>query len=375
VLWLLTAACGRTGTVQQANVRGEQLTSICGTGEEKAAPPSGISKLDAASARLSGAGSTFVGPLMSVWINEFQNAQGVQVVYQGVGSGAAIEQISAQAIDFGATDAPMTDEELAAARGGAIVHIPLIFGAVAPAYHVAGQETGLRFTGELLGKIFAGQVTHWNDPELTSLNPDADLPPTPITVVHRSDSSGTTAIWTDFLTKTSPSWVQALGGADKSTGREVAWPVGSVGTGNEGVSVVVNRTEGALGYVELTYALSHGLQVGLVKNRAGNFIQPCVETVTASAKDFPFPPDLRFSLTDPPGANAFPITGATWALVYENQADERKAKTLVNFLVFVIDEGQTKARLHNYAPLSLSVRSLAIDQIKKIKVNGVPLAR
>jgi phosphate transport system substrate-binding protein len=310
-----------------------------------------------------------------VWSNEFHGREGAQVKYQSIGSGGGIQGISAGTVDFGASDTPMTEEELASARGGEILHAPLVFGAVVPAYHITGQKTPLNFTGEVLGKIFAGRITKWNDPELTALSPTADLPSIPIALIHRSDSSGTTAIWTDYLTKTSPSWVQALGGSDKSAGKEVAWPVGNVGKGNEGVSAVLKHTEGALGYVELTYALSNGLQVGFVKNKAGHFIQPCVETVTAAAKDFPIPADLRFSLTDPPGEHAFPITGTTWALVYANQKDEKKATTLVNFLIWVVDDGQTKTRLHNYAPLSLDLRALAIDQIKKIRVNGRPVAQ
>jgi phosphate transport system substrate-binding protein len=286
-----------------------------------------------------------------------------------------VARISAGQVDFGASDSPMTDAELGAAKGGAVLHIPLVFGAVVPAYHLTGQKSGLRFTGELLGKIFAGRITKWNDPELTALNPQAKLPATPILVVHRSDSSGTTAIFTDYLTKTSPSWVEELGGEDKSRGRDVAWPVGNPGKGNEGVSTVLNENEGALGYVELTYALSNGLQVGFVKNRAGHFIQPCVETVTAAARDTAIPPDLRFDLTDTPGTDAYPITGTTWALVYEHQSDATRATTLVNFLVWVLDVGQSKARGHNYAPLSPEVRSLAIEQVKKITVDGKPVAR
>ncbi|HEY4410457.1 MAG TPA: substrate-binding domain-containing protein, partial [Acidimicrobiia bacterium] len=190
-----------------------------------------------------------------------------------------------------------------------------------------------------------------------------------------SDSSGTTAIFTDYLTETSPSWTQARGGAEKSQGRDVAWPVGNPGKGSDGVAAVLNQTEGALGYIELTYALSNGLQVGFVKNKAGHFIQPCVETVTAAARDIAIPPDLRFDLTDTPGNDAYPITGTTWALVYEHQSDATRAKTLVNFLVWVLDVGQSKARGHNYAPLSPEVRSLAIDQVKKVSLDGQPVAR
>ena len=386
VLVLAAAVAGACGSDTKSAVRTDvtsakpgqiqgEPTPVCGTGDDTRPAPVGIAKLDPAAGQITGAGSTFVAPLMTFWSNEFEQTQGAQVKYDSVGSGAGVARISAGQVDFGASEAPMTDAELAAAKGGAILHIPLVFGAVVPAYHLTGQKSGLKFSGELLGKIFAGKITKWNDPELTALNPQANLPATPILVVHRSDSSGTTAIFTDYLTKTSPSWVEALGGADKSRGRDVAWPVGNPGKGSEGLSSVLNETEGALGYVELTYALSNGLQVGFVKNKAGHFIQPCVETVTAAARDIAIPPDLRFDLTDTPGNDAYPITGTTWALVHERQSDATRAKTLVNFLVWVLDVGQTKARGHNYAPLSPEVRSLAIEQIKKITVDGKPVAQ
>jgi phosphate transport system substrate-binding protein len=379
----LLAGCGsdsnvNTTTDLAAAKQGEVTTgptSICGTGEDTRPTPTGIAQLDEASGRIRGAGSSFIAPLMNAWSSSFENATSAKVSYQSVGSGAGVAQITAGTVDFGATDAPMSDSELAAAGEGAILHVPLVFGAVVPAYHLTGQTAPLRFTGDVLGKIFAGQITRWNDAQLTALNPGADLPDEPIMVAHRLDSSGTTAIFTEYLTKASPAWVEALGGADKSAGKTVAWPIGNAGKGNEGVSAFIKQTEGALGYVELTYALSNGLNVGLVQNKAGTFVQPCVETVTAAARDIALPEDLRFSLTDTPGKDAYPISGTTWALVYEQPKDETKAKTLVNFLVWALDEGQTKARAHNYAPLSPEVRALAIGRLKKITVNGKPIAR
>lgn len=375
----LLVACGSDTNVNTktdlASAKQGGSTSICGTGEDTRPTPSAITQLDEATGRITGAGSSFVAPLMTVWSGEFENTSGAKVTYESVGSGAGVKQISAGEVDFGATDAPMSDSELAAAEEGDILHVPLVFGAVVPAYHLTGQKTPLRFTGEILGKIFAGQITKWNDPELAALNPGSNLPNEPILVAHRLDSSGTTAIFTDYLTKTSPAWVEALGGADKSAGKTVAWPAGNAGKGNEGVAAFVKQTEGALGYVELTYALSNGLDVGWVKNRAGHFIQPCVETVTAAARDFEIPEDLRFSLTDSPATDAYPVAGTVWALVYQEQKDLTKAKTLVNFLVFALDAGQTKALTHNYAPLSPDLRTLALTQIKKIEANGQPIAR
>ena len=375
----LLVACGSDTNVNTktdlASAKQGGSTSICGTGEDTRPTPSAITQLDEATGQITGAGSSFVAPLMTVWSGEFENTSGAKVTYESVGSGAGVKQISAGAVDFGATDAPMSDSELAAVEEGDILHVPLVFGAVVPAYHLTGQKTPLRFTGEVLGKIFAGQITRWDDSELAALNPGSNLPNEPILVAHRLDSSGTTAIFTDYLTKTSPAWVETLGGADKSAGKTVAWPVGNAGKGNEGVAAFVKQTEGALGYVELTYALSNGLSAGWVKNRAGHFIQPCVETVTAAARDFEIPEDLRFSLTDSPGTDAYPIAGTVWALVHQEQKDPTKAKTLVNFLVFALDAGQTKALTHNYAPLSPDLRTLALTQIKRIEANGQPIAR
>ena len=373
---LLAAGCGSDAKTE--NTTAGQLqndpTPICGTGEDTRPVPSGIAKLAQPSGKITGAGSSFVAPLMTVWAGDFDLAFGAEVSYESVGSGAGVSRISDGSVDFGATDSPMTDSELADAKHGNILHVPVVFGAVVPAYHVSGQKTGLHFTADVLGKIFAGKLTKWDDPELVALNPDSKLPSIPIVVVHRSDSSGSTAIFTGYLTKTSPSWVEALP-ADKRAGREVPWPVGSAGKGNEGVAAVINQTEGALGYVELTYALSTGLEVGFVKNKSGHFIQPCEETVTAAARDIAISPDLRFDLTDTPGVHAYPISGTTWALVYEEQKDPSRAKTLVNFLVWALDEGQTKARAYNYAPLSPEVRGLAIDQVKRITLDGKPIAQ
>jgi phosphate transport system substrate-binding protein len=377
---LLVSACGSTGSstsgapTTQAEVQGQE-GSICGHGAAgAAAAPSGIAKLDGAAGSLSGAGSTFVNPIMTLWSSDFQKAQGAQVAYQSIGSGGGVQQTIAKTVDFGASDAPMKDDELARA-GGDILHVPLVFGAVVPTYNLGGQTSGLKFTGEVLGQIFANKITKWNDPAITALNPDATLPDQAIAVVHRSDGSGTTDIWTDYLTKASPTWTTTLGGADKSHGKDVAWPTGIGGKGNEGVSGAVSQTPGALGYVELTYALSQKLPVGWVRNKAGAFIQPCIETVTAAATDAAVPADLRFSLTDGPGTNAYPITGTTWALVHQNQTDAGKAKALVNFFTWIMDQGQKEAPALNYAPLSADLQIKAVAQIRKIQLNGQPVAR
>ncbi|MFA5787554.1 MAG: phosphate ABC transporter substrate-binding protein PstS [Actinomycetota bacterium] len=376
-LAVLAVGCGNTSKVDNTPKAGESIAgakdSICGKGVSATeAKPSGIKKLGGAASSLSGAGATFPAPIYSLWAGEFNKAQGVQVAYQPIGSGGGIQQISAQTVDFGATDAPMKEEEMKAAKGGEVLHIPTVLGAVVVTYRLAGHSSGLKFTGELLGKIFVGKITAWNDPQIAAANPGVSLPSTPIAVVHRSDGSGTTAVFTDYLTKASPTWVGALG-SGRSQGKEVAWPVGIGGKGNDGVSGAVGQTEGAIGYVELTYAIQQNLAIGLVQNRAQKFIQPCVETVTAAAEGFPFPADLRFSLTDGAGENAYPISSATWLLVYSKQTDIARAKALVNFLVWAMDYGQKSAPSLDYAPLSSDLRDLAIKQIRKIEVDGTPL--
>jgi phosphate transport system substrate-binding protein len=268
----------------------------------------------------------------------------------------------------------MKDTELAAAKLGPILHIPLTLGAAVPAYKVKGIQTGLKFDGDTLGKIFAGKITKWNDPALVALNPGTTLPDQPIAVAHRSDGSGTTAVWTDYLTKESPTWVQTLGGPDKSFGKDIAWPVGIGGKGNEGVSGVINQTDGSIGYVELSYALAQNLNYGLVKNKAGNFIQPCVATITAGTQGIPYPPDLRVSLTDGSDPNAYPITGTVYGLVYQNQTDAAKAKALVNFFSWTLSNGQDEAASVNYAPLGKDLQGLATGLVQKITLNGGPVA-
>ncbi len=355
----------------QQNIAGQ----ICG--QRAAAKPEyarTIPKIDGGAASLSGAGSTFVAPVMSVWDKHYSQSDGVQVAYQPIGSGGGVQQIVTGTVDFGASDTPMKDSELTAAKFGPILHIPLTLGAVVPTYNVKGVKTGLKFDGDTLGKIFAGKITTWNDPALVALNAGADLPAQPIAVAHRSDGSGTTAVWTDFLTKESPTWVQALGGSGRSFGKDIAWPVGIGGKGNEGVSGVINQTDGSIGYVELAYALAQNLNYGVVKNKTGNFIQPCVATITAGTQGITYPPDLRVSLTDGPDLHAYPITGTTYALVYQNQTDAAKAKALVNFFSWTLSAGQDDAASVNYAPLGKDLQGLAMGEVHKITLNGGPVA-
>jgi phosphate transport system substrate-binding protein len=348
---------------------------VCGKGGgDKPGYQNSIAELPGGATKLSGAGSTFVNPMMQVWTKAYADAKKVEVAYQSIGSGGGIAQINAGTVDFGASDAPMKDSEMAAAKGGKLLHIPLTLGAVVPAYNVKGLPSGLKFDGDTLGKIFAGKITKWNDPAVKDLNKGIDLPDEAIAVAHRSDGSGTTAVWTDYLTKESPAWADALGGKEKSAGKEVAWPVGIGGKGNEGVSGVVNQTEGAIGYVELAYALAQNIKYGQVKNKAGKFIQPCVATVSKGTDGVTYPADLRTSLTDGPDQDAFPITGTTYALVYTDQKDKAKGAALVNFLAWVLTTGQDSAASVNYAPLGKDLQGLAYGQLKKITVAGTPVS-
>jgi phosphate transport system substrate-binding protein len=334
--------------------------------------PDPVKPLGGAAGSLSGAGSTFVAPIMSMWAQAYSK-KGTNVAYQGIGSGGGVSQINAQTVDFGASDTPMLDSELAAAKGGPILHIPLVLGAVTVAYHVKGVKSGLNFDGETIGKIYSGAITSWNDPAIKKLNPKVSLPDEAIATVHRSDSSGTTAVFSDFLTKTSPTWVAKLGAA--SFGKTVAWPNGIGAKGNDGVAALVSQTEGAIGYPELQYAIASHLTYGNVKNKKGTFITPCVATTSAAAVKTSFPSDLRTSLTWRGAALAYPITGTTFALVYQNQTDAPKAKALVNFLSWALTTGQNFPATVNYAPMGKILQQKALSQLNKITLGGKPIVK
>jgi len=369
---ILAACGGSSGTATTAPTA--TPTALC-TGT--VSPPGytdGLATVSGQASSLSGAGSTFVAPMMSVWTSTYAS-NGVQVAYQSVGSGAGIAQLQAATVDFGASDAFMKDADIAKAKG-AVVQIPVVQAPVVAAYNLSGIATGLKLDGETLGKIFAGQITNWNDPAITSLNHGVTLPNLPIAVAHRSDGSGTTNIFTDFLTKESPSWVSALGGPTTSVGKTVAWPVGIGGKGNEGVSAVIGQTPGGIGYVELGYALSQHLTYADVKNKAGKFIEPCVQTAAnATVGISDYPSDLRVDIVDATtNPAAYPITGLTWALVYQNQTDAAKAAALVNFFSWVLTKGQDLTLSVNYTPLGSTLQKLCIARLRTITLNGSPVA-
>lgn len=316
------------------------------------------------SASLSGAGATFPEPLYVEWIGEFQAINpGVTVNYQGIGSGGGIEQFSKMTVDFGASDAPMKDEEIAtaeAASGAKVMHIPTVFGAVVAAYNLK-DVAELDLDSDTLAGIFLGDITKWNDPKIVALNPGVALPDQAIQVVHRSDSSGTTSIFTGYLTKVNADWEAKVG-----KGKEVEWPVGVGGQGNDGVAAVVKQQAGSIGYVELSYAIESGLTMATLKNKAGNFITPSLESTSAAAVGVTFPEDLRFSLSNSEGAQAYPIVGATWILVYDKMKDPAKAEALKAWLTWALNEGTPLAEELGYAPLPEELKAMALDKVNAI---------
>jgi phosphate transport system substrate-binding protein len=282
----------------------------------------------------------------------------VRINYQSLGSGAGIRQLMTQTVFFGATDQPMKDEQLQAAPGR-ILHFPTVLGAVVPIYNLPGAAAELRFTGPLLADIVLGKVTRWNDPAIARHNPGVSLPDTNLTFVHRSDGSGTTFVWADYLAKVSPEFAGRVG-ADAS----LNWPVGVGGKGNEGVAGMVRQTPGSLGYVELIYALQTQIPVGAVQNAAGQYVRPSVDSVTAAAAGAAddVPDDFRVSITNPPGNEAYPIASFTWLLLYEEPPDRAQGRVMVEFLRWALTDGQAHARELGYAPLPRAVvdRELAV---------------
>jgi eukaryotic-like serine/threonine-protein kinase len=299
---------------------------------------------------LNGGGSTFVNPLMQHWAGIYLKSRRVRIDYQAVGSGRSLDGVLNRVYVFGCSDAPLTDQQLARARkaGDDLLHVPLVLGAVVPAYNLPGVTNGqLRFTGPVLADIYLGKITHWSDPALKVANPGIKLPTLPITPVHRADSSGTTFIWTDYLSRVSGAWKARFGAV-----LQMKWPCGLEGQGNNGVADEVSRTVGSLGYLELSYALGNNLPVGRVKNRAGNFIAPSLESVTAAADALTdVPADLRLPLLDVAGAGTYPVVGATYALVHRNQAGNPAGRELVAFLRWATHEGQAHVKELYYAPL------------------------
>jgi phosphate transport system substrate-binding protein len=322
--------------------------------------------LFAQNAQINGAGATFPFVIYSKWFDEYSKKHPeVRINYQSVGSGAGIRQVSSQTVFFGATDGPMTNEQLQAAPGK-ILHFPTVLGAVVPVYNIPGVKESLKFSGPILADIILGKITKWNDPQLTKLNPGVQLPATDITVVHRSDGSGTTYIWVDYLSKVSPEFKSKVG-----VNTSVKWPTGVGGKGNEGVSGLVTQTPGAFGYVELIYALQTKISYGQVQNMDGEYVEASVASVTAAAAAAAaaMPADFRVSITNAPGKGVYPISSFTWLLLYENAKDKGQAKMMVDFLKWALTDGQSFAGPLGYAPLPESVVKLELGALAKIKVS------
>jgi len=301
--------------------------------------------------------------MYSKWFSEYHNAHpDIQINYQSIGSGGGIRQVLAGTVDFGASDGPMTDEQLSQSKVK-ILHVPTVLGAVVPAYNVPGVSGDLKFTPEALAGIFLGRITNWNDKALSAANPDVKLPNQPIIVVHRSDGSGTTYIFTDYLSKISSDWAGSAG-----KGTSVKWPVGLGGKGNEGVAGVVRQMQGAIGYVELIYAVQNKIPYGSVKNAAGSFVKASLESVTAAAASVKsMPADFRVSITNAPGKDAYPISSFTWLLIPAQSKDAAKGKIIVDFLNWMVDDGQKMTAALTYAPLPDSVAKKVKDEIKQVR--------
>lgn len=325
-----------------------------------------LSSLANAQLKLNGAGATFPYVIYSKWFDVYHQKTGIEFNYQSIGSGGGIKQVIEGTVDFGASDAPMTDDQLKEAKskqGTDILHIPTVMGAVVVTYNLPQVGKGLKLTPEVLAGIYLGTITKWNDSKITSINKGKNLPDEAIFVTHRSDGSGTSNIFTGYLTKVSNNWKSKVG-----QGTSVNWPVGLGGKGNEGVAGLVKQTEGSIGYVELAYAEKNGLPYASIKNKAGNFVEPTFDAVSAAAAGFikNMPQDLRVEITNADGKDSYPISGFTWLLVYQNMKDKTKAKAIVNFLKWAVNDGEKYAKDLYYAPLPKEVVKLDEKKISEI---------
>jgi phosphate transport system substrate-binding protein len=315
---------------------------------------------------INGAGATFPYPIYSKWFDEFRKANGTQINYQSVGSGAGIKQVTEGTVDFGASDGPMNDDQINAYRaknGSGILHFPTVLGAAVPTYNIPGVSTSLNFTPEALAGIFLGRVAKWNDPAIANANKGVNLPANDIVVIHRSDGSGTTYIWTDYLSKVSGDWKDKVG-----KGTSVNWPVGLGGKGNEGVTGLIKQTPNSIGYVELIYAAQNKTLYGTVKNLAGTFVKADLASVSeaASSASKTMPDDFRVSITNAAGKGAYPIASFTWLLIPEKFKDAAKRDAMKNFLKWAITDGQSDAEALSYAKLPKEVVDKELKALSKV---------
>jgi phosphate transport system substrate-binding protein len=313
---------------------------------------------------LNGAGATFPYPMYSKWFSKYHDAHpDIQFNYQSIGSGGGIRQVLAGTVDFGASDGPMSDEQLAQSKIK-ILHVPTVLGAVVPAYNISGVSGEIKFTPEALAGIFLGKITNWNDKAIASANPGVNFPKDePIVVIHRSDGSGTTFIFTDYLSKVSSDWQSQAG-----KGTSVKWPVGLGGKGNEGVAGMIRQMQGSIGYIELIYAVQNKVTYGTVRNASGEFVKASLDSVTAAAASVKsMPADFRVSITNAPGKDAYPISSFTWLLIPAQSKDAAKGKIIADFLNWMVDDGQKMTADLSYAPLPESVAAKVKDEIKEVR--------
>jgi phosphate transport system substrate-binding protein len=346
------------------------LASACGSDNKS----SGSSSAPASGGTISGAGATFPQPVYDEWASRFKDAAGTTVNYNPIGSGGGIAQFTANTVDFGATDAAMDDSELKAAKKGQPVHVPTVFGAVTIAYNLSGVDKGMKLDGATAADIFLGKIKKWDDPALKKLNPSLSLPSKDITVVHRSDESGTTKLFTTFLSAYSPEWKSRVG-ADKT----VKWPTGTGAKGNAGVAGGIKQTEGAIGYVEEAYALQNNFTTADVKNKAGAFIAPSLASTSAAGDGLKVPGDLRFSAIDSPGSKAYPIASATFILVYQDMCKAGKSKDVAqrvaNWLNYALGAGQSVAKELQYGALPTAIQDKAQSKVDGLTCNGQSLKK
>ena len=344
------------------------LAAAC-SGESRSGDTSRVATRSG-SVDLTGAGATFPYPIYSKWFSDYATRTNVRINYQSIGSGGGIRQLTEGTVDFGATDSPMTDAELAKAKGP-ILHVPTVLGAVAVIYNLPGLTSPLKLTGEVLADVFLGRVKKWNDTRIAAINPGVTLPAEDILVVHRSDGSGTTYIFTDYLASVSSSWA-----AGPKKGKEVQWPVGLGGKGNEGVAGQVKQTPGSIGYAELAYAKQNRLSFAHIQNAAGEFIAPSPEASTAAAAgavaSLGANTDYRVSIVNAPGQGAYPISSFTWIIMYTNQPDAEKGRKLVDFLRWALKEGGQQAAALDYAPLPSSVVASLESRLASVKLGATP---
>jgi len=363
----VASAAGTLPTIAASSpTRAASSPVAAGTGAAAAlpaCPPSG------SATSLTGAGSTFDNPLFNKLFDTYNQQCKIQVNYQSVGSGAGIEQLTQKTVQFGATDAPMTDDQIKAA-GGDVLHIPVTIGAVPVGYNVPGLKSGVKMSGDVVSKIFLGTIKKWNDPALTALNPDLKLPSLDISVVHRSDGSGTSFIFTSYLSAVSPDWQAKVG-----AGTSVNWPTGAGGKGSEGVAALVKQTPGSIGYFELAYAAQNNISTATVQNKAGKFVDPTPAGASAAAEGAiaNLPPDLRAVFVNAPGDQSYPISGFSWVVINQSQSDPKIAASLVYLLSWVTTTGQQNAESLSYAPLPAQLQQIDQQQLQKVTAGGKPV--